>query len=367
MPAKPSLKRLPKPSTATRPREPLWTGPNGAGDNGGVTQGLLSRYLSCPERFRLRTVEGWAPADAFNARIEYGNLWHACEEALAGGRPWEDALHAEWMRLAKQYPLAREEAGEWAGKVQVFFPEYVKHWEAHPDVRDRQPVFQEQVFDVPYRLPSGRDVRLRGKWDAVDAIGGGLLIQENKTKSTIDSVKIGRQILFDLQSLFYLTALTALRDWSAVPFAQLFPVAGVRYNCVRRPAHKTVESAYKKFGEDQRNGRIGEWFSRWEVSVDAGAVVNFRRRCLDPLLENLCDDAEWYLDCYRTHGDTFNHTRRAKQYPHHTRRQYVYPSGVYNPLAEAGASDLDDLVHTGSTSGLRRLTVLFPELAPAKE
>ncbi len=36
-------------------REPVWKGP----EVDGVTQSLLSRYLTCKERFRLLVIEGF--------------------------------------------------------------------------------------------------------------------------------------------------------------------------------------------------------------------------------------------------------------------------------------------------------------------
>ncbi len=56
---------------------PLWKGP----EVDGITFSLLSRFIACPERFRILVTEGLQPHDEFNHRIEYGNMWHTCEEA----------------------------------------------------------------------------------------------------------------------------------------------------------------------------------------------------------------------------------------------------------------------------------------------
>ena len=357
-----------------KPREPLWRGPGGAGPQGGVTQGMLGRYLSCRERFRVKVIDGWVPAPRFEPRLEYGNFWHACEEALAAGGNVNNPsffklLEAYHARLARQFPLARPEIGEWAAKAYQFFPRYVKYWAAHPDVRDRTPLLQEQVFDVPYRLPSGRTVRLRGKWDSVDLIGkggeAGVYIQENKTKSTIDGAKIGRQVAFDLQSMFYVTALDESdEDYSTTVCTTNVGTKGVRYNCVRRPAHKTVDSAVKKFDEDERAGRIGEWFARWKVEIGPTDLQRFRRECLNPVLENLADDYEWWEFCTTAHPryGVFDYTARAMTFPTHRARHFTFPLGIYNPLSEGGGSDLDEYLLTGSTAGLERTKNLFPEL-----
>ena len=156
-----------QPSKSKR-RSPLWEGPDGGGRNGGVTQSLLSRFIVCRERFRIHAVEGLHQSPTFNHRIEYGSMWHVCEEAYAIARPnGEDdpynCLRQYCQGLAKKYPTQQEQVWHWYNICRTQFPAYVEYWAKHPDVRSRQPLLQEQAFDVPYVLPSGRAVRLRGK------------------------------------------------------------------------------------------------------------------------------------------------------------------------------------------------------------
>lgn len=352
----------------TKPKRdgPLWSGPSGEGPQGGITFSLLSRFLVCRERFRVHVIEGLRPNDKFNDKLEFGSMWHVCEEAHAANLPIEGYLveYAEQLRRKYQDAKAREEIAHWAEVCLELFPRYVEYWSQHPDVLDRTPLLQEQPFDVPYRLPSGRTVRLRGKWDSVDLIGkgkaAGIYLQENKTKSSVDGVKIARQCSFDLQTMMYLVALGiekhlygpgAITDGPNGRTIATTPLLGVRYNVVRRSAHKTVESMLKKMGEDQRNGRIGEWFGRWKVEVSAADVARFRRECLDPVLEQLCD---WWGWCRL--GDPYR-PKNSGSVLH-----WRHPFGVYNVLNEGGFSDIDSYLETGSESGLRRADDLFPEL-----
>lgn len=350
---------------ASRPREPLWEGPAGAGPNGGVTQSMLGRYLSDGERFRVQFVEGWNPPDRFEPRREFGNMWHACEEAFAKTndvRAVEAALDAHFQRLAKRYPTDRDEAGEWVAKVYQLFPRCIRHWQENdPDAKRRRPLLQEQTFDVPYNLPSGRSVRLRGKWDGVSLVGDGVWLDECKTKSSIQSALLERQLSFDLQTMTYLVALR--HEYDRMGWAARGSLRGVRYNVIRRSAHKTVESMLKKLDEDAASGRIGEWFARWTVEVSAADVARFRRECLDPVLENLFDDWEWWeLYSRRPLVDPFDYGRRHKLFPQHRRRHFRFPYGVYAPLTEGGSGEVDEYLSSGSTAGLRRLDRLFEEL-----
>lgn len=386
-----SLKKVNKPA----PTRPVWVGPCGEGPQGGVTQSLLSRYLTCKERFRVHTIEGLRPSERFNPTTDYGNMWHACEEALAkpecvgsdGTFLINENLRKCEEDLGRKFPLQRQEIAEWAGKCAAMFPRYVEHWAQHPDVTDRKPLLQEAAFDVPYRLPSGRVVRLRGKFDSVDLIGkgknAGIWLQENKTKGTIDGTKINRQLSFDAQTMIYLVALGNIDEdtnWDRLPGGDAMllrdkPLLGVRYNVVRRPLHKSVGSMLEKFEKDTKEGRIGEWFARWRVEVSQQDVAKFKRECLDPVLENLCDDYEWWEWCWTNQAGTLgkridpfsisvglDSDTRHFHFPHHWPRHFRTPYMGYNPLSEGGFGDVDEYLATGSTVGLQRVDDLFPEL-----
>jgi len=351
-----------------------------------VTFSLLSRYLVCPERFRIHAVEGLAPAPEFNHRIEYGSLWHACEEGLAkqpdptnkGMNLWEKSLDSYRDALLKKYPMAREQVAHWWNVCRQQFPRYVTYWRHHPDVKRRKNLFAERAFAVPYALPSGRVVILRGKWDSVDLIDGAVYLQENKTKGDVREGQLQRQLTFDLQTMLYVVALFSGGELGTAS------LGGVRYNVVRRPLsggkgsivrHKGTKNKpeeshaefYARLGD-----RIGEepeyFFMRWRVEVSWGDVKRFREQCLDPILENLCDDYEWWSYCAEYRLDPFDGNERNRVFNSgepgsgHFPRHYRRPFGVYNVLDEGGSSDLDEYLMTGSKVGLVKLDTLFPEL-----
>ena len=230
-------------------REPLWKGPEDDGPLGGITQSMLNNFCSCRERFRVKYVEGLQPAQGFNRVIEYGNMWHCAEENFAARQDWQKPLTIYCQKLCQKYPLAQDEINKWYNICLVQFPLYVKWWSEHEDVVQRTPLLQEEVFHVPYKLPSGRTVYLRGKFDSVDLVGkgkdAGIYLKENKTKSEIDSTRIERQMSFDLQTMMYLVALDAAKyddskgTWTGginkSGSGKRVPIRGVNYNVVRRP------------------------------------------------------------------------------------------------------------------------------------
>ena len=374
---------------------PVWRGPCDLGPNGGVTQSMLSNFLVCRERFRLRYVEGLRSADAFNPRMEYGNMWHACEEALAARKDWREGLDAYVQVVAAKYPLDRALVDKWQMACRTQFPVYVDYWAKHPDVEERTPLLQEAVFDVPYSLPSGRKIRLRGKFDAVDLIGKGkamgVYLQENKTKSDIDEQQLRLQLQFDLQTMFYLRALQGYH-WNAekskdpIKAWGIHPIRGVRYNVIRRPLSGGEGSITQKKGSKNVKPETDEeywarlrgvfdgtginskgenytgpsfWFMRWKVEVTPHEIRQFEHRFLHPILEQLCD---WYD--HVTSGDPFRTFVKVdgSNAEDQSAIHWQHPFGVYNSMNEGGSTDYDNVLATGNTVGLVRRESLFEEL-----
>ena len=379
---------------------PLWAGPNGSGELGGVTQSMLGRFLVCRERFRIHYVEGLQPTRKWESRTGFGDMWHVCEEMLAGdphSRSWELGLQSYLEELLKKYPLQQEDIIKWYAICKTQFPVYVDYWAKNPDVVARTPLMQEQKFDVKYTLPSGRCVRLRGKFDSVDLIDKherfpkGIWLQENKTKGRVNEIQLKRQLSFDLQTMFYLIALHN-EGWAGYESEGHFasdvpphPILGVRYNVIRRDCpvvqHKDrqLKAGFKK-GETQEEwcerlrrdyfaADPQEWFFRWKSEVTVEDVDKFRLECLDPVLENLLDDYEWW-SWVAGDGKTWKEQPasvwesklRHTLFEHHQNRHYRHPFGIYNVLNEGGTDDVDQYLADGSEVGLRRAETMFEEL-----
>lgn len=402
--------KLKKARPRPRPRAgPLWAGPCGEGPQGGITQSMLSRFLVCRERFRLKVVEGLSGDSGFDHRMEFGNMWHVCEEHHAGGLSMAkviEQLQAYARNLCRQYATQQEQIDQWYNVCKRQFPLYVDYWARHPDIESRTPLLQEQVFDVPYRLPSGRTVRLRGKWDSVDLVGkganAGVWLMENKTKGQINEGQMRRQLTFDLQTMLYLVA---LGEYQQPHIRGYKSVAGVRYNVIRRPLSGGKGSIVRRKATDGAKcgpckgtgykngvkcikcrgvGRVGakpeeskadfydrvvqyirdepgEFFMRWNVVVTSGDIAKFRREFLDPILEQLCEWWEWIKDCQnpfiRDPAKMKDRNWRDESYVH-----WRHPFGVRNIMDEGGYTDVDEYLASGSEVGLRRVETLFGEL-----
>ena len=354
-------------------QEPLWQGPSSDGANGGITQSMLNQFLVCRERFRVRYVLGLQPADQFNNRLEYGSMWHACEEGLAAKDedPWA-RLDLYAGELLKRYPLQQEEILKWYEICKIQFPIYVDYWAKHPDVLNRQPLLQEEVFNIPYKLPSGRTVRLRGKFDSVDLIDGGIWLQENKTKGDIDPQLLQRQLTFDLQTGVYLVALNCN---SHLRFGK--DIAGVRYNVIRRPLaggkgsirqkkNQTQEEFYEELGELIEDATGPEWgvlydehyfFMRWKVGFTPKDIENFKVKFLNPVLQQLVAWWDWISSATGS-ANPFDPNWGSGNFGVH----WQAPYGIYSSLYDGRPTEVDEYLASGSTVGLRRAESLFKEL-----
>ena len=363
--------------TVKKRTEPLWKGPCNTGEMGGITFSMLSRFLVCRERFRIAYVEGIKPAPRFNHRIEYGHMWHLCEETYLSEQHselWSEVLADYCKGLCEKYRTDQEQIKHWYQVCRTQFPLYLKYWAKHPDMVKSENLLREKTFSVSYTLPSGRVVILRGKLDSVDRVTGkgsntGIWLFEHKTKGDINADLVQRQLTFDLQTMLYMVALNQHCESDDCTFATdnaCSLIRGVRYNVVRRPLSggKGTIVRHKPTGKNPRGespeefyARLGtiikedapNFFMRWNVVIAPGDVKRFRERCLDPILEQLC---HWWD--VQTTGIS----------PHlpHWAANWQHPFGCYNILDEGGASDLDSYIASGDMIGLQRVENLFEEL-----
>lgn len=380
------LQKLVKP---TGPRVPLWKGPR----EDGITQSMLNYFLACRERFRLYYIEGWSAPPTFIAAIEYGHMWHLCEEIwakdLSDKDGWIPFLRDYTEGLLKQYPLQTDQVLKWYNVCLVQFPVYQNYWKDHPHQRNRTPLLKEVCFRVPYHLPSGDRVILRGKWDSVDLIKLGakreVWLQDHKTKYEINDEKIHKQLEFDLQSMFYLIALRYAMEndqYESLGKTKASWLKGIIYNVVRRPLsggkgsirqHQPTKSKPEGESLEEYYARLAgiiqadpdDYFARWEVRVFQPDILRFEQRVLQPLLQQVVD---WYDYMCMCDFDPWKDPRRfacndcLREY---SQIHWQHPYGTYNVLNEGGSTEYDEFLKTGSTLRLERTAQLFPELDPS--
>jgi len=342
--------------------DPLWRGPI----EDGITFSLLSRYLIDGERFRIFVIDGLGPVDRFNKSLGFGSMWHLCEESYSRGEDHLPSLQELVRKMGEQYPPDRVDIEMWYNVVRSVFPVYARYWEDHGDEVDRTPVAQEEKFRVRYELPSGREIVIRGMRDGIDRIRKTTYLKETKTKGRdIRPWEVENRLKFDLQTMIYLVT-------SILEYPEL-RIAGVRYNVVKRPLSggKGDTKKWVKETYDQFYDRLGPhvmdkselFFHRWKSKVSKADRDKFCRECLDPILENLLDDWEWWEFCLRGRESPYDYLLRSRKFPHHLSRHFRMPYGVWNPFVDGrGTTEYDEYLDTGNRGALIKIRTLFPEL-----
>src|SRR5687768_13110377 len=128
-------------------------------------------------------------------------------------------MHKYCESLYEKYMGSEAQIAHWYSVCKTQFPIYVKHWKRHPNSRAKKYIFQEYEFNEPYKLPSGRIVRIRGKIDGGYEQRKGILIQENKTKGKIDDEGLQRTVDQNVQTMIYNTAARMLKKKEGNPIS----------------------------------------------------------------------------------------------------------------------------------------------------
>lgn len=340
-------------------------------DRDGITYSLLSRFMVCPERFRLATVEGWSET-GISAGLEFGSAFHHCLECLdKDPSAVVEKYTRERLAKGKFFGPQRDEFEVLMAMVVGMVHAYKVKWRGEDF--DRTTVLKEAVWDIQYPLPmwnsitfnsnddsvarglsspsfggaeETRHVRLRGRFDEVfrSNSSGKLWLLETKTKTDIDHDGISRTLSQDLQTMLYVTAIQH-------QFQE--EVEGVVYNVIRRPALKFTDKdgTLPNFQERIRTTALEQsdkYFYRWNHTFLEGEVARWQQQTLNPLLTQV---ALWW-DSIR--ADPFD--------PWGSPLHYQRPFGCYDALASGRRGDFFELLTGGNVGKLRRRETAFPEL-----
>lgn len=348
----------------------------------GVTQSLIAKFLICRHRFWIRTVRGLDQDRGFDHKLEYGSMFHAGLEAFAAAKNSTKINFEESVKrgvagieryaryLQTTYPNA--DISFWRTLAVKQFPLYAQYWKKSDT--NRQYILQEQVFRVPFELPSGRTVEFRGKIDELFLQNGTTkssrknprsVLQENKIKGEVDDEGISTSLHHDLQTMSYMAALNRsglIKD----------PCTELLYNVVKRPnggrfplRQKKDESkaAFATRIIDTIADKPAMNFYRWNVTIQLAEIKAFEDRTLIPILEQMCD---WWDSIKLNPADpwfSYGWDNGAASINHF---HFCRPFGVFDALALGTRGDYFDFLVSGgqNTVGLKK-SPLFQELTNA--
>ena len=357
-------------------RQSFWGGP----ETDGISFSSLSKFIVCRERFRLYKVEGLKEDKGFDKAIEYGQMLHEAHESIAKHGEdealWKTSIQAYADTLINEYIASRSDISKWATIAKRQYEVYLDYWNAKtPNQKNRKYVLQEASFETPIVLPSGRTVKLTGRFDAAfqpSSTSKSIYLQENKTKGDVDTAAIESMLSDDCQTMIYMIT---LRDWLDKNGYEDHHIEGVHYNVIRRPLSwgkyclkpykagrgknpKPAEKLHEFIDRLIKNAVKAdpEWFfHRFTQPITQHQIERFKKESLFPILEQLCDWWEsiadnpfdpWTTNC----PDGRVHIDYRITNPLHFRR----PLGIYDGMARGYTGDYHNYIFTGSMTGLRQ-------------
>ncbi len=342
-------------------------------DKDGVTYSFLATFLQCREQARLSYVEGLTEAGLIPA-LEFGQLFHLGFELAAEGQPPENIVkvtskyNKKNAILNRITPEERREHHRLTSLVNMMFPHYYNYWVQPRSKSNDTPrgleflphteyLAREKSFEYIHTLPNGRDIKLRGRFDAILRVKNDIWIMENKTKSLIDEDGLTAYLPFDLQTMLY--AYTCQQEFGV-------QASGVLYNVVKRPGHRwnpekeSVEEHVLRV-EESIVEAPEKYFMRWNTTLTPHDITSYINNILNPLLMQV---TMWWDSIKENPFDPFQNGAN----PHH----FMNPEGLYTKF---GKSSFFELLTRNSTFGLERraftsegrevrTTALSPEKKP---
>jgi len=257
----------------------------------GITQSLLSKWLSCRESARLY-LTGLTTLQRKSAMMA-GSLYHDALERLYRRA---QAAYPDPMPGAANFQLtvtdlldsmddtppqnaeSIQETEQTFAMMEAVLPGYLEHW-LEDFTGGVEWTKVEEVFRVP--APGVDGVFLTGKIDGAFTRGPkSLWLFETKTKAQIQGATMDDALPLDMQVQFYLYALSKITGRKP---------RGVLYNVIRRPQlrQKKSESSAEFRGRvhEDVKARPDHYFKRWEVPVSVDEMRHFERSLSDMVRE----------------------------------------------------------------------------------
>ena len=282
--------------------------------------------------------------------------------------------------LVKQYAPHQEEITFWTKLCALQFKAYIE-FRLKNRPPGRKEILQEETFRVPYKLPDGRTVLLRGKYDSIHLVPSAtgrshsLYLEENKTKKYISERRIAETLPSNLQSMIYIVTISQslrkgyldnLVNKEMIPIPENTQIGGISYQIIRRPLEEKMPIRQRKSEtQDDFLQRValgfkedpGYYFYPIKCVVTKSDIHKFCSRILDPLLTEICDWWDWIkeapFDPWTVTGSRMLMRRGL---------HFQMPWGVYNSLFNGFDGDFYELLSRGFPTGLTTVTDLFPEL-----
>ncbi len=255
----------------------------------GVTQSLLSTWLTCREKAKLY-LDGW-DSKYHSPALTYGSIGHSALElayldmqagklksapSAAQSRRYIDQTEARWRKENLKPNVEALQYMETAlSLMEVTLPRYFDYWKK--DFKQVQWVSLEKKFKVPMTLQFHNPtywvkVPIRGKRDGEFRLNGKLWLFETKFKSMVNEADIVETLSFETQVLLYVWALWIENGKKEAPRGVLYNI--VRRTTLRQNKAESVAQFAKRVAADI-DKRPDFYFMRMEAAISLQEIQKF--------------------------------------------------------------------------------------------
>lgn len=296
----------------------------------GITQSFINKFLTCKYQCYLEYCEGWQ-SKKLPMWFNFGHHVHYILENVYTDfkAPTVGDIHDLLRRYQginfpdpdneqlRENQLIFESVSR---LIQTYFFHYNKEFKNNW-------LHTEKVFKIPFE-----DTYLTGRFDGIfEDESGELWLIDHKCLSIVDEDSLIASLPFDLQVNLYLYAATE-------SFGR-FP-SGLIYNIIRRPGDRMKDNeSPTKFADRimlKVLGKLDYYFIRIPLRRDPLELKDWIQNQLRPIISEI---REWYNNgCFP---------------------RYVTPQAL---VGKYGRCSTFGLITSGSTYGLRKREVTFPEL-----
>lgn len=254
-----------------------WKGP----EEDGITQSIMNRFLVCPYEFFLYAGLGLEDPPEYNANLSWGDSFHVGLEDLIKGETIKDAKLHMVNHLKENHPQS--------GPTFPHSMSRMLHLYNLSYLEDEE-WLTEQEFEIPYILPNGRKIILRGKLDGHNVSRTKAV--EHKCKKRHDKIKLRREIYKDTQVCLY-SLVTGIRNWHY----DVIKIPDIQYSPPAKRSTETYGNQVRRWFEEVDwdaypiNKKKMLWIDQFPVYLSEDNITRFQQRTLNPILLRMC---KWY-------------------------------------------------------------------------
>ena len=211
------------------PSKPAWAGPL----EGGITQSLVSTFLTCPFQFYLYAYCGVEEVRPLDPNLIWGDILHKGLEMMIKGRSLEDSINEMYCYQLKEYPTAPATYRYTTRNMLALYP--ISKLEQYGPIETEVGIDKPHVIPYPSHSNINYVIKMRGKVDMLATNRSMIGDHKGKGKNAASPEAIKEEISQDFQMNYYAYAMGKITNW-------LYDIIRIPEALPRTPPRKVSET-----------------------------------------------------------------------------------------------------------------------------